>query len=641
MSFLDRLSLSRKFVVLGLIALLMAAIPTSLHIQKLRQDIYVAQQEVRGFAPLMALQRVIQFAQQHRGLSSGMLSGNEAMRERRPNVRDSVNQAITNVDKELTQAEASPARVKHWAELKQSWLEIEKNVASGQINAADSTKNHTRWITGLLGFNDELMDEFGLSLDAYMDTYDLMQVTFVHVPALTEKLGVIRALGSGFLTKQELPLFNKGGFVGLRDRLDEIYQNMLTQATHPMNLNPEFKSALSGALTTMQSKVDKSIQTIDQQLIQAPTLNYPATQYFDELTQSIDGVYQFSGTAMRAMQIELAQRVSVLERGILWVVLLQLLGLVVAGWLAWVFVRSITVPIEQAVRVATAVSEGDLTVNCPKGRGTNEISRLMDALSTMRAQLAVLVAMVRDDAENVARATTEIAQGNLELSARTEQEASALVQTAASMDQLNSHVKQNADHAREADVLAHQASRVATEGGEVVEQVVNTMREINDSSRKISDIIGVIDGIAFQTNILALNASVEAARAGEQGRGFAVVANEVRSLAGRSAEAAKQIKALITDSVSRVQQGSEQVDKAGHTMSDVVSAIRRVTSLMADINEATSAQSVSVSEVGQAVHLLDGTTQRNAALVEQSAAAAATLRSQAEQLVAAVAVFKV
>ncbi|MDD2536457.1 MAG: methyl-accepting chemotaxis protein, partial [Macromonas bipunctata] len=410
-------------------------------------------------------------------------------------------------------------------------------------------------------------------------------------------------------------------------------------ASHAAHVNPAFQTALGQPLRTVGEQVDKTLQLADQQLINAEVLTYPGTQYFDEFTRSIDTVYQFSGAAMVVLERELEARVSGLQRGIDLVLALQLAGLLAALWLAWLFVRSITVPIEQAVRVATAVSQGDLTVTCP-AHGSNEIGRLLDALSAMQKHLATLVKTVRVDADNVAQASAEIAQGNNDLSARTEQEASALQETAASMEQLNVHVQQNAEHAREANTLAYQASQVATQGGEVVAQVVHTMRDINTASSKIADIIGVIDGIAFQTNILALNAAVEAARAGEQGRGFAVVAGEVRTLAQRSAEAAKEIKQLISDSVSRVHQGTTLVDQAGRTMDDVVGAIQRVTALMADISTASSAQSVSVAEVDQAVKRMDETTQQNAALVEQSAAAATSLRQQADQLVAAVAVFK-
>lgn len=240
----------------------------------------------------------------------------------------------------------------------------------------------------------------------------------------------------------------------------------------------------------------------------------------------------------------------------------------------------------------------------------------------------------------MASASAQIAQGNHDLSARTESQASALEQTASSMEELSATVRQNADNARQANQLAQNASTVAVEGGEVVGRVVDTMKGINESSRKISDIIGVIDGIAFQTNILALNAAVEAARAGEQGCGFAVVASEVRSLAGRSAEAAKEIKGLINDSVLRVEQGTALVDQAGVTMTEVVSSIRRVTDIMGVISAASNEQSLGVAQVGEAITQMDQATQQNAALVEEMAAAAGSLKSQAQELVQTVAVFK-
>ncbi|HWH82687.1 MAG TPA: methyl-accepting chemotaxis protein [Burkholderiaceae bacterium] len=288
--------------------------------------------------------------------------------------------------------------------------------------------------------------------------------------------------------------------------------------------------------------------------------------------------------------------------------------------------------------IASAIAEGDLTR--PVTVAAGDQTSLMSRLSTMQLSLQKVVSSVRVNSESVATASAQISQGNHDLSQRTEEQASALQETAASMEELNATVKQNADNAKQASQLALSASSVAVKGGQVVNQVVETMKGINDSSKKISDIISVIDGIAFQTNILALNAAVEAARAGEQGRGFAVVATEVRSLAGRSAEAAKEIKSLINASVERVAQGTALVDLAGVTMTEVVGSIRRVTDIMGEISAASSEQSTGVSQVGEAVSQMDQVTQQNAALVEESAAAAESLKGQAQQLVQAVAVFK-
>ncbi len=287
-----------------------------------------------------------------------------------------------------------------------------------------------------------------------------------------------------------------------------------------------------------------------------------------------------------------------------------------------------------------AVAAGDMTSTVIVG-AQDEVGRLLTTLQDMQANLGRVVLGVRQGAESVSTASAEIASGNHDLSARTESQASALEETAASMEQLSAAVKQNADSARQANQLAISASSVAIQGGEVVGQVVDTMKGINESSRKIADIISVIDGIAFQTNILALNAAVEAARAGDQGRGFAVVASEVRSLAGRSAEAAKEIKNLINASVDRVEHGTTLVDKAGQTMSEVVSSIRRVTDIMGEISASSGEQASGVEQVGEAVVQMDQVTQQNAALVEEMAAAASSLKSQAHELVESVAIFKV
>jgi len=316
---------------------------------------------------------------------------------------------------------------------------------------------------------------------------------------------------------------------------------------------------------------------------------------------------------------------------------LLIIGVVVIMGL--MIARKIVTSLLEAIEVTKAVAAGDLTTHV-KATSKDEVGQLMTAIDSMSTSLITIVGDVRNSVNTIATASNEIAAGNMDLSSRTEQQAGSLEETASAMEELTSTVKQNADNARQANQLAVSASEVATEGGQVVSQVITTMDEINESSRKIVDIISVIDGIAFQTNILALNAAVEAARAGEQGRGFAVVASEVRSLAQRSAAAAKEIKTLIDDSVSKAEDGSKLVAQAGATMEQVVSSVKRVTDVVAEISAASAEQSNGIGQINQAVALMDESTQQNAALVEQAAAAAKSLQDQALGLEKTVSIFK-
>ncbi|AZK61195.1 methyl-accepting chemotaxis protein [Pectobacterium versatile] len=355
--------------------------------------------------------------------------------------------------------------------------------------------------------------------------------------------------------------------------------------------------------------------------------------YFTKLGELLD--YQQENVDKSKVETKLF-----ISEALFWTLLLSAFSAILGMLIAWLLTRSVTAPLSIALSSAQRIGEGDL-------RGTiavdsrDEVGQLLEAMRDMQSSLTKTVITVRDNAESVATASIQIAQGNADLSSRTEEQASALEETSSTMTQLGMTVKNNADNARQADQLAKNASTVAQQGGQVVDDVVATMKAIDESSRSIADIINVIDSIAFQTNILALNAAVEAARAGEQGRGFAVVAGEVRSLAQRSAEAAKEIKTLITTSVERVEQGSDLANKAGETMQQVVVAIRQLTDTVAEISSASAEQSTGVDQVGIAVNQMDQTTQQNAALVEESAAAALSLQDQADLLVRAVSVFKV
>ncbi|PHV04913.1 methyl-accepting chemotaxis protein [Janthinobacterium sp. BJB412] len=359
----------------------------------------------------------------------------------------------------------------------------------------------------------------------------------------------------------------------------------------------------------------------------------PATAKWQE---SID---QFSDLQSSKSQLDAAAAKESYLSARLLMLLVSGAAVLLGGAIAWYSTVSITVPIRRAVQIAQTVAAGDLSLHI-EVNSSDETGQLLQAMKAMNASLIGIVEQVRNSTATIASASGEIASGNMDLSARTEQQASSLEETASSMEELNSTVKQNTDNSRQANELAIAASLVAVKGGDAVSQVVQTMGMINASSQKIVDIIGVIDGIAFQTNILALNAAVEAARAGEQGRGFAVVASEVRNLAHRSATAAKEIKVLIADSVDKVATGARLVDQAGSTMDEVVVSIRGVAAIVADITAATREQSSGLEQINQVIVQIDAATQQNAALVEQAAAAAGSMEEQAAQLSKVVGVFK-
>ncbi|MBO9536263.1 methyl-accepting chemotaxis protein [Herbaspirillum sp.] len=361
-----------------------------------------------------------------------------------------------------------------------------------------------------------------------------------------------------------------------------------------------------------------------------------SNKLFRTMNEQLDGIVKVNDAGSTRSD---KSATDMYEAAKLWIGGLLAAVVVIAFGLAISVARIVSRPLGDAVEVAQRVAQGDLTVDI-RATGTDETGQLMHSLKAMNDSLQKIVGEVRTGTDTITTASSEIATGNLDLSSRTEEQASSLEETASAMEELTSTVKQNADNARQANQLAVSASEIASQGGSVVGQVVETMGSINESSRKIVDIISVIDGIAFQTNILALNAAVEAARAGEQGRGFAVVASEVRSLAQRSAAAAKEIKQLIDDSVGKVDAGSVLVEQAGNTMSEIVSSVRRVTDVVSEITAATQEQSTGIEEINRAITQMDEVTQQNAALVEQAAAAAQSLQDQAGRLQEVVSVFK-
>ncbi|MBG7621403.1 MCP four helix bundle domain-containing protein [Herbaspirillum sp. AP02] len=365
-------------------------------------------------------------------------------------------------------------------------------------------------------------------------------------------------------------------------------------------------------------------------------LNSASTPVYRKLQEQISELSEVNG---KGAVVSDATATQVYEQARLAIIILVAACITLSMVLSWWIARLVARPLTNALAIARQVAEGDLTADIPSAH-RDETGQLLDALRQMNGNLLNIVREVRQGTDTISTASAEIATGNMDLSSRTEQQAGALEETASAMEELTSTVRQNSDNARQANQLAVSASEIAQNGGQVVGKVVDTMGAINESSRKIVDIIGVIDGIAFQTNILALNAAVEAARAGEQGRGFAVVASEVRSLAQRSAAAAHEIKGLIDDSVAKVDTGSKLVHEAGQTMNEVVSSVKRVSDIVAEITAAGAEQSQGIEQINNAVVQMDENTQQNAALVEQAAAAAKALQEQAARLSQTVGVFR-
>lgn len=432
----------------------------------------------------------------------------------------------------------------------------------------------------------------------------------------------------------------------IKGELDTIAKGSLTISAALDKLDQTIKSekgrtyvkALTDARSRFTPAKDKFVSLIEQgmraeaQILLFAEVRPAQLEYMlglDRLVEYQSGLMHKAGEDAHGVSASAQQLVAILS----------VIAVIISGFLGFLATRSITRPLSEAVGLARKVADGDLTGTIVV-KSRDETGQLLQALQDMNNGLVRIVTQVRMGTDTIATASSQIATGNLDLSSRTEEQASSLEETASSMEELTSTVKQNADNARQSNQLALTASEVAVRGGAVVSQVVETMGSINDSANKIVDIIGVIDGIAFQTNILALNAAVEAARAGEQGRGFAVVASEVRNLAQRSASAAKEIKTLIDDSVEKVGTGSRLVNEAGITMGEVVESVRRVTDIMSEITAASQEQTDGIEQINQAVMQMDQVTQQNAALVEEAAAAAESLQDQANNLSQVVSVFK-
>ncbi len=638
MKFIRHLSMPAKFALIGGLTACMLAAPTALVVGNAMQEIRTAQQQQAGIEPARELLRLVQLTQQHRGLSAGLLSGDDSMGAGQQATAKELAAAFTATEAAFaTFGDAAlSARLAENAKLTQS---LAASVGKGAVTVPDSFRRHSRLIAAQLEMLEDLTQLSGLVLLADAGDYHLQNAVLNLVPKMIESLGQLRARGVEVLGQGTLGPNGRADLQTLLATAHQIDAASVKALTIAARDSAELQQLLAGQRVKAEASLKSIFALIDGELVNAQILRLTPKEYFDASTKALNDVFAFGNEAFEHLDARASGRLASERSGLAGMGLAIALLAALCAWLMWAIARATTRSVAAAVRVAQAVADGDLGAPVPDG-GRDELGRLLAALGEMQQRLGGVVGQVRGNAECVASASAQIARGNLDLSQRTEEQASALQQTAASMEELGSTVVHNADNARQASELAQGASAVAGQGGTVMAQVVQTMRAIQTSSQKISEITGTIDSIAFQTNILALNAAVEAARAGEQGRGFAVVASEVRSLAQRSADAAREIKSLIGASVEQVDAGTRLVDQAGTTMQEIVASIAGVSSIMGEIRSASAEQSQGVSEVGAAVSRMDRTTQHNAALVEQTAAAATSLEEQARQLVQAVAVFK-
>ncbi len=636
-SALGSLMLWQKFVALSLIAAILATIPAILYTSEAAKalDAYVAEKE--GLPVVVAGLKLVQLTQQHRGLSALFLGDSPGSAEKRAAKQKETDDAYLKIDAFVKSAKEKQIDAA-WQDAKKDWESLRANVSNKSLSVPQSYNAHTALMPKLLKVNDLLGDYYGLSLDPDKDTYQLIQSMFYQLPYLTEELGKTRAKGGGLLVKKAVTQEDRNALAAILARVSDRRDQTLSAFNKAADANPDFRSKFGPAMQEAEVAARKLVELASEQIIKPETLEFSAPDYVQIATNTIDLQFALNAATAKELETVLDNKIAAFHKT-RWSMLGSMFALLaLAGWLATLIARSVTVPLNNAIDIAQKVANGNLNNDFEVGP-ENEVGKLLRALKEMNESLRHLVGDVRVSIDSIGAATRDIANGNADVSSRLESQASNLEETASSMEQLTSTVKQNADNARQANELVITASDVATKGGSVVSQVVQTMGEINDSSRKIVDIIGVIDGIAFQTNILALNAAVEAARAGEQGRGFAVVASEVRNLAQRSAAAAKEIKELINSSVERVEVGNRLADEAGVAMNEIVTSVQRITTIMSDIALASGEQGAGIEQVNQAVTNMDDMTQQNAALVEQTAAASASLQEQAQALVNSMSIF--
>ncbi|PVY82628.1 methyl-accepting chemotaxis protein [Pantoea ananatis] len=636
---LNNISLPTKFLILGIFALVLFVFPTYLFIQTGNQAIDAKKQELQGVPVEKDILTLLNLIQRHRAESAIAISLNKPDNAPRLALASQIDTLTDTIAAELRQYDASAQPTQRFNGVKAAWSQLQQDVASGKLTLATSLSHHALLIQNLLDTNQDILDLYGLSLDADLNTYQLIMSIYGRLPELTETLGRIRASGTSVIaaganasdsSRGTMEYQIEGGNAAL-----EKFSNVLNKA---FAVEPDLKSEFT-ALANDAFQRSASVLKLAEDVFITKRVQITPVEYVKDFTQAINTYNDLGMKLSQQLGKTLNDQIDQRRRS-QYILLASLIAVaLLAVCVAVMISRAVTRPVKEAVLLASKVAAGDLTTTITVS-GKNEIAELLNALSQMQQRLALLVSNIKNNASTIANSSEEIAMGNNDLSSRTEEQAASLAETAASMEQLSSIIKQNADNTRYASDMAVSATNAALKSGEAMTSVMTTMQKIRSSSGQIEEITSVIDSIAFQTNILALNAAVEAARAGETGKGFAVVAAEVRALAQRSASAAKEIKGLIEQSVGHSNEGLMLAQDAGSKVKQSVEAIEQTSQLIRDISSSSEEQSSGVSQINIAVNQMDQVTQQNAVLVEQSASSADELAKRASDLRDMVSVFR-
>jgi methyl-accepting chemotaxis protein len=639
---LARLKLWQKFALVAGLGLALATPPIALLVRDELEALRLARDEHAGVAPVRELVQVLRLTQQHRGLSAAVLAGDTIKADAREAKAKEVDALLAKALQAGAALTNEPEANRRREKIQQQWQSLRADLAARKLDGPKSFARHTDLVAEQISWMADLVNDTGLILDPQEHSYHLVASLSRPLPRATEVLGQLRAMGAAVLAQaQGQPTAEEMGALTMVLRQLEIPRVEVQQSLGRMaHASPVLAQRLAAPRQQAEDSMNKAVELVRTNLLNPGAATMDGEQYWKGMSAAMDAQYALIQAGFEVLESELDARVAQARTALLATLAGAVLAIGLAVWIIISVVRGTNRAVASTVAAAEALAQGDFTHRVDVAT-RDEMSQVAQALAGAMQSLSQLVRDIKASSDSVGVAAAEIASGNADLSARTEQSASSLQQTASAMHEIHTTLTSSAETARQATQLAGSASNVATRGGEVVGQVVSTMGDISANSRKIADIIGTIDGIAFQTNILALNAAVEAARAGEQGRGFAVVAGEVRNLAQRSAAAAREIKTLISTSVERVEAGSRLVGEAGQTMEEIVQQVHKVSDLINEISHATVQQTQGVGEVNAAVGNLDQTTQQNAALVEQSAAAAVSLKQQAAALQAAMARFRV